>query len=107
MPESEVAVVGPAYFGPGCTGRHSYDSFQVAVFVERDEVRAVGDDKILARTADSAGEPALHGGLEVHGWLVEHPHPAPAVSHERTQDQRLLDAPETTPAGGRCSTSQP
>lgn len=70
IPEMPVTVIGPAYFGPGRTGCDSYDPFQVAVLVERDEVRVVSDDKVLAGAADSARKAALHGGLEVHGWLV-------------------------------------
>ena len=88
----QVTVVGLAYLGPGWAGRHSYDPFEVALFVKGDEVRVVGDDEVLAWSADLAAETALYGGLQVHGWLIEDGDPAWAVSQECAQDQGLLYA---------------
>jgi hypothetical protein len=63
---------------------------EVVVLVERDEVRVVGNDEILARAPNLACEAPLHGGFQVHGWFVQHRDPAGAVPQERAQGKRLL-----------------
>src|SRR5690242_19842983 len=82
---------GLADMGTGRARCQPDDPLEVVRLVERDEVRAVGYDEVLAGAAYLADQPALDCRLQVHRRLVEDRDPARrGAAQQRAQDDGFL-----------------